>query len=91
MQDFHDCELVEEPEATVAYSFYQGWLTSGGGHPEYGQCVGYKQPLFLGGEDEVTNLAIVDLDVYWTLTAQLLRQVRASPAGTRVRSISISD
>ncbi|MDB5708528.1 MAG: hypothetical protein JWL96_598 [Sphingomonas bacterium] len=77
---FHEQELVEEPDAGVAYPFFLEWLKSGGKRPFYDQCVGYKRPLYLGGADDITNLEIADLDVYWTLAAQLLARVSGSPA-----------
>ena len=73
---FHEEELELEPDAAAAYSFFQQWLAAGGAKPDYGQCVGYKQPLYLGGSDDLSNLEMGDFDVYWTLAAQLLAQVR---------------
>lgn len=43
-------------------------------HPapvNFDECVGYKIPLFLGGDDHIGNLQSTDLDVYWTLTGRL--------------------
>lgn len=73
---FHEQELIEEPDAAVAYSFFEQWLSTGGSRPAYDQCIGYRQPLFLGGADEVSNLELSDFDVYWTISAQLLAKVR---------------
>ncbi|MDQ0249220.1 hypothetical protein J2W22_001267 [Sphingomonas kyeonggiensis] len=73
---FHEQELVEEPDAAVAYSFFEQWLATGGIRPGYDQCIAYRQPLFLGGADEVSNLELSDLDVYWTISAQLLAEAR---------------
>jgi hypothetical protein len=89
--DFHTQELIEEPDAAVAEAFFKQWLMVGGRRPEYGQCVGYRKPLYLGGADEVTNLELIDFDVYWTMAAQLLRQVRGRPIGTAIGNVSISD
>ena len=88
---FHVEELVNEPDAAAAYSFFEDWLAVGGVRPEYDQCVGYKRPLYLGGRDDITNLETVDFEVYWTLSAQILGEVRGLPAGTRIRGASISD
>ena len=91
VESFHKTELVTQADAAVAYSFYKKWLASGGARPGYNQCAGYKKPLYLGGEDEVTNLALSDFDVYWTLAAQLLAKVRGLPAGTPIGRVSIGD
>ena len=88
---FHEEELVQKPDAAVAQSFFKQWLALGGERPNYNQCVGYKKPLDLGGADDVTNLELNDFDVYWTISAQLLAQVRGRPVGTRIGDVSISD
>jgi hypothetical protein len=68
---FHDEELVEYTNAALAAEFFAQWRKL---HPQplaFDQCAGYKVPLFLAGVDELTNLEVIDLDVYWTLTGQL--------------------
>ena len=35
-------------------------------------CVGYKIPLFLGGNDEISNLEITDMEIYWGICGQLI-------------------
>lgn len=57
-------------------SFWVEWLKAGGAHPAYSQCIGYKTPLFLNGQQGVSNLELSDLDVYWYVTAQILQQVQ---------------
>lgn len=86
---FHKAVLVDQAEAAVAYSFFSGWLDSGGSRPNYSQCVGYRLPLYLGGADDVTNLELTDLDVYWTISAQILSKVRGLPIGTPIGNINI--
>jgi len=87
---FHEKELVEHGEEALAIGFHKQWLAKGGLVPNQNQCIGYKKPLFLGGKDTVENLHLSDLDVYWTLTGQLIRKTRGLPLGTRVGSVSIS-
>lgn len=81
---FHDAGLRDFGEAALAISFYEKWRSSGGAAPAFGQCIGYKKPLFLGGSDEVENLEPSDLDVYWHITGQLIRKTRGLPEGTSV-------
>jgi hypothetical protein len=88
---FHEHELIEESDAVAAFPFYQEWLSAGGARPRYDQCIGYKVPLFLGGADGVANLEVSDFDVYWTMSAQLLAQVRGIPDGAVINRVSISD
>lgn len=70
--DFHNIELVQYRNDVLASNFYADWLGNGGSPPEHDQCVGYKVPLFLNGEDVVGNLETSDMDVYWSLCGQLL-------------------
>ena len=53
----------------------------------FDQCAGYKVPLFLGGEDSIHNLELSDIEVYWSLMAQLrLATIDLAP-GTRISEI----
>lgn len=88
---FHDVELAQQADAAVAYTFYKQWLAHGGERPQYDQCIGYVRPLYLGGTDDVTNLEVSDLDVYWSLAAQLLAKMRGLPVGTRIGNVTISE
>ena len=88
---FHDEELVEQTEAALAKSFYERWRASGGAAPGLTRCVGYRVPLFLGGADEVTNLELSDLDVYWSLTGQLRPQAQGLQPGTTITGVGLDD
>ncbi|CAO3980738.1 T6SS immunity protein Tdi1 domain-containing protein [Achromobacter mucicolens] len=88
---FHNSELVQYGEDVLAEPYYKTWLANGGQEPLINQCVGYIIPLFLGGRDEVSNLELSDLDVYWHLLSQLIRQTRGLPAGTPVGPITLTD
>jgi hypothetical protein len=85
IETFHNEELIEFGEAALAISFFQIWSDSGGFRPKITQCVGYKKPLFLGGEDVVANLELSDIDVYWHVMGQLIRGTRGVPKGTAIR------
>jgi hypothetical protein len=85
IQTFHDGELIEHADAALAIDFHQRWLANGGTEPAYAQCVGYRKPLFLGGADELENLELSDLDVYWHLLGQLIVKTKGLPQGTPVR------
>jgi hypothetical protein len=91
VEAFHAEELANEPDAAAAYSFYQQWLATGGIPPGYNQCIGYKRPLYLGGSDDVSNLEVIDFDVYWSLSAQMIAKVGGLPAGTSIGQVSICD
>lgn len=52
------------------------------------QCVGFMQPLFLGGDIDVQNMKLQDLDVHLTLTAQIWVQVRDLPKGAQIEGVT---
>ena len=86
---FHGQDLLRHPNEVAEYLLFKEWLDVGGAPPEYNQCMGYSKPLFLGGENEVSNLELSDFDVYWTICGQLLAQVRALPEGTKINRVTI--
>jgi hypothetical protein len=89
--DFHDVLLAEFGDDVLAEPYFLAWQDATGGAPlEFGQCVGYTKPLFLGGADELSNLEVSELEVYWSISAQLWSQIRDLPPGTPVGNITIS-
>jgi hypothetical protein len=89
ISNFHDYELVDHADAALASTFFAEWLRHGNAPPKYGQCVGYKRHLYLGGEDSVRNLELIDLEVYWGIAAQLLSQTKRLPVGTKIGQIKL--
>lgn len=64
----HRAELPEYADDALAARFHAQWLSSGGAAPGLGQCVGYRVPPSLSGKDEIVNLEVTDMDVYWELS-----------------------
>lgn len=87
---FHEDELLDYADAALATEFFQAWSTaSASSLPlQRDQCVGYKVPLFLGGQDVVDNLELADLDVYWSICGQLRRGALSLPPGTSINEVS---
>lgn len=83
--------LVKNADAALAEPLFKKWRKKHKMPIPPDQCVGYKTPLFLGGEDELDNMELTDLDVYPTLCAQLWNKVRDLPEGTPISEISIDD
>ena len=71
---FLDEEIPLYSDACLAESFFNEWSKYSGETIEYGRCAGYKIPLFLGGEDTVTNLENSDMEVYWSIISQIKKQ-----------------
>ena len=91
LSKFHDEELVDYSDAVLAVESFQDWLNRAGRAPSMDECVGYRTPLYLGGADDITNLEIYDVDVYWTISAQLLAQTRGLPVGTPTTNVIITE
>jgi len=53
------------------------------------QCYGYKVPPILGGAYTVENCEPTDLSVHYSLMADICRQVRDLPDGTKISSVII--
>lgn len=71
---FHNQELVEYQNEALASDFYNAWINTGGEIPSHTQCIGYKVPLFLNGNDTTDNLELSDMEVYWSICGQTLNQ-----------------
>ena len=86
----HTDELVHHGDAALALDFYADWRESTGDddYLDLHECVGYDVPLFLGGEDDVSNLSRIDMDVYWTVTTQLRQGTARLRPGTRIRDVA---
>jgi len=87
---FHEEELSEHQDAALSVDFFNQWRTNNSERLLNNQCVGYKVPLFIGGQDTMENLALGDMEVYWEICGQLLNKVRNLPPGTPI-SVAISD
>lgn len=89
-EEFHNKELVEYTEDALSTNFYKEWLNKSENRiPQIDECIGYRVPLFLGGIDDVANLEIINMDVYWNITGQVLRKVLNLPDGTLINKIDI--
>lgn len=83
--EWHDA--VAAPDDPLAYCLYKEWreVNPSAGPLRFHQAIGYKVPVFLGGTDEVANLEIIDLGVYFKLCTQLARSARTTRAGSTIR------
>lgn len=86
--EFHDGELVDEGDAALASDWHRVWRSSRGRDLAFEECAGYEVPLFLGGSDADENVAIIDTDVYWALSSQLIRSAGGLSTDARVESVA---
>ena len=84
---FHDEELVDYTEEVLAVSSFSDWISAHSSAVGFDQCVGYRTPLFLGGQDTLGNLEVSDIDVYWTILGQLRLKAMNLSAGISITEI----
>lgn len=87
---FHNDEIVDYHNEALASDLFESWSSLHKAPLAHTECVGYKLPLFLGGEENVDNLELIDMEVYWVVVGQLLNKTRELPPGTIIKNISIS-
>lgn len=73
IEEFHNIEIVEYHEDSLASAFFDEWFEKQEHYVlKHNECVGYKVPLFLNGDDVVDNLEVSDMDVYWEIMMPLI-------------------
>ena len=73
---FHE-EIVNDTDSMLSLNYFNQRLEKNNNKIiKYGECVGFKTPLFLGGKDELDNLEEIDMDVYWTITLDINNAVK---------------
>jgi hypothetical protein len=80
-----DVDMVDDPATFLAADLFAEWRRAGGETPRSSQCVGFKVPLFLGGEGDVSNLEMSDEEVYWSLLGQLSQ----CPVSSRLQPVDL--
>lgn len=91
--EFHEEVLVDRADDALAASYFADWVAlqpSALPLPS-DRCAGFEIPLFLGGEDVVDNLAVTDLEVYWSLCGQLRLATAGLEEGTPVLGVALDD
>jgi len=87
---FHNDEIINYSNEALAADLFEEYLQNQNVKLTPAHCVGYKVPLFLGGEDNLGNLEVIEMEVYWVLCGQLFNQTRERPPGTTIKKITIS-
>jgi hypothetical protein len=89
---FHVEEVVDDPNSSFEFDDFEQWERA---NPEslplkFNQIVGYKIPLSLGGEHEVENMMVVDIEVECSFMTQIDDQIADVPEGTQIRGVSLA-
>jgi hypothetical protein len=65
------------------------WRAAGNAVPRFDQVVVPKQPLILGGSDDIAEMELSFLVVSVSFGGQIREQVKNLPAGTRITGVSL--
>lgn len=87
--DFHNNELADDPIGAVAADEFEAWALLQSSPLTFAECVGYRIPLVLGGEDCLENRERCDMEVYWSFCAQISKQLSDVASGTSVRGMRL--
>ena len=90
-QDFHNIELVNNCDNILNSINFDEWIKKSQEIFTREQCLGYKIPLFLQGEDEISNLEIDNMKMYWQLFGELLKEIKNTSPGTKISRIIIAE
>lgn len=66
-----DRQMVDAPDIFRAQDLFGDWRAVRPERTLSGMCVGFKTPLFLGGDEAVENLEVIAEVVYWSIQGQL--------------------
>lgn len=92
MEEFFAEILPNEVEDLLRLNLWHAWQErTGATEIAYSDCVGYKVPIFLGGDDAADNLELTEMVPHWKLVSQLASQVRELPEGTDISSIQLEN
>ncbi|NQZ08840.1 MAG: DUF1851 domain-containing protein [Algicola sp.] len=72
----HNEEFVDYADDSLEKSHFDQCQQSNPGELDNNACYGYIVSPFLGGEDELANREITDMEVYWSICADIYTQVQ---------------
>ncbi|TDW99183.1 T6SS immunity protein Tdi1 domain-containing protein [Dinghuibacter silviterrae] len=85
LKTFHNVMLLNKDDDLLeAAKFREVMSFLGQTTLAFNNCLGFKKPLFLNGPDELDNLEIIDVEVYWEFQVQIYNQIKDLPPGTKI-------
>lgn len=88
LEGFFNEELVDYRDDTLApedFNYIRNKFALNILMPD--KCIGYEKLLFLGGEDDLDNTEIIDLDVYWDLNYKVYSKIRNMEEGSIIEKL----
>lgn len=81
--------LVNEWRDLLEIARLEEWNAAGNATPRFDEVVAPKQPLVLGGSDDISEMEITPLVVAVSFGGQIWEQVKDLPPGTSISGVSI--
>jgi hypothetical protein len=91
LKSFFESGLIEDKEDILAESFFNDWKKHSGYELKCGESVFYTLLPILGGEDNLTNLEVVDADWNFEFNTKLVIETRALNQSEKIGEITIQD
>jgi hypothetical protein len=89
IEGFLNEDLVDFQKETLGVNMFKKLPKKELKNLSFDKCFSFKIPLYLGGEDEIHNYELVDMEVCWELNYQLYTQIQDLPEGTLINNIVI--
>ena len=67
LEEFLDVAIPKNAKDYLNEDFYKKWVRKTKQPVKYTDCVSVKKPLDYGGEPNMDNMEICDMEVYWTV------------------------
>lgn len=92
IEDFFNIDLVKFRKQTLLLDKFESVkINLNIKSVDIDQCLGYKESLFLGGEDKDTNFDVWDLEVYWEMQYKIYFKIKDLPEGAEVGDINFEE
>lgn len=72
---FHNVEIPQNHEFPLISTMFSEWHNVNRDDLKHSDCVGYIVPPFLSGLDELSNMEVSDMDVYWGILGQIIGEM----------------
>ena len=69
---FHNVIIPKDHEFCLLSADFKEWKHIHSIDIAHNECVGFRVPLFLNGRDEMENLEVSDMEVYWEIMGSLI-------------------
>jgi hypothetical protein len=88
-ETFHNVTAVDDMADVFNLEQFSRWTAENKPPADGKSCIGYKVPLFLGGEDDQENMERTDRLVYLEMLTALWETAKNLPEGTSIEGVDL--